>query len=282
MLISLLTTAFLMGLAGVPHCAAMCATPCAVALPQGLPVSAVLGRSLGYAVLGALAAAATATLASWSRWFSVLQPFWIMALAAAVLLGGWMLIRGALPMALQNHGLAAYRRLQGWLGGRGWLNRHPQLAAVLPTVLGMAWAALPCGLLYGAVMVAALAPELWGGAAVMLAFSLPGAVALWWLPRRLSVWRWAQGGDSGAPASSINGPSDVQAQAVVPVLWLKTEAVAASAGGTGSPVAGSQPPWWVRLADPQWAIRLSGACLVAGAGWALMHRLTVQWQAWCA
>lgn len=277
MLISLLTTAFLMGLAGVPHCAAMCATPCAVALPQGLPLSAVLGRSLGYAVLGALAAAATATLAAWSRWFSVLQPFWIMALAAAVLLGGWMLVRGALPMALQNHGLAAYRRLQGSLGDRGWLSRHPQLAAALPTVLGMAWAALPCGLLYGAVMVAALAPDLWGGATVMLAFSLPGAVALWWLPRRLSVWRWAQGGTSG-------GPSNVpQAQAVVPVLWLKTETVT-EVSPQGAAAVGSlpQPPWWVRLADPQWAIRLSGACLVAGAGWALMHRLTVQWQAWCA
>lgn len=276
MLISLLTTAFLMGLAGVPHCAAMCATPCAVALPQGLPASAVLGRSLGYGVLGALAAAATATLATWSRWFSVLQPFWIMALAAAVLLGGWMLVRGALPMTLQNHGLAAYRRLQGSLGDQGWLSRHPQLALVLPTVLGMAWAALPCGLLYGAVMVAALAPDFWGGAAVMLAFSLPGAVALWWLPRHLSVWRWAQGADFGA-ASNVT-----QAQAVVPVLWLKTEPVSASAAGVALPAAPSQPPWWVRLADPQWAIRLSGACLVAGAGWALVHRLTVQWQAWCA
>ena len=276
MLISLLTTAFLMGLAGVPHCAAMCATPCAVALPQGLPASAVLGRSLGYAVLGALAAAATATLATWSRWFSVLQPFWIMALAAAVLLGGWMLIRGALPMALQNHGLAAYRRLQGSLGDRGWLSRHPQWAALLPTVLGMAWAALPCGLLYGAVMVAALAPDFWGGAAVMLAFSLPGGVALWWLPRQLNVWRWARtGATDGVRSSSLT-------QAVVPVLWLKAEAAPAKLDGVAPSAAVAQPPWWVRLADPQWAIRLSGACLVAGAGWALVHRLTVQWQAWCA
>lgn len=277
MLISLLTTAFLMGLAGVPHCAAMCATPCAVALPQGLPTSAVLGRSLGYAVLGALAAAATATLATWSRWFTVLQPFWIMALAAAVLLGGWMLLRGALPLVLQNHGLTAYRRLQGWLAGRDGWSRHPQLARWVPVVLGMAWAALPCGLLYGAVMVAALAPDLWGGAAVMLAFSLPGGVALWWLPRRLSVWRWAQGGAAGVRSA----PSLPQAQAVVPVLWLRSEPAAPRESG---PVPDARPPspWWVRLADPQWAIRLSGACLVAGAGWALAHRLTAQWQAWCA
>lgn len=275
MLISLLITAFLMGLAGVPHCAAMCATPCAVALPQGLPVSAVLGRSLGYAVLGALAAAATATLASWSRWFSVLQPFWIMALAAAVLLGGWMVLRGALPMSLQNHGLTAYRRLHGWLGGDGWLSQHPQLAALLPTVLGMAWAALPCGLLYGAVMVAALAPDLWGGAAVMLVFSVPGAVALWWLPRQLGVWRWRQNDASGAPSNVT------QAQAVIPVLWLKA-GVAASSNALPESVARPPSTWWLTLTDPQWAIRLSGACLVAGAGWALVHRLTVQWQVWCA
>ena len=67
MLISLLTTAFLMGLAGIPHCAAMCATPCSVAVPQGLPLRSLLGRSFGYALLGAVAAGATATLSNWSR-----------------------------------------------------------------------------------------------------------------------------------------------------------------------------------------------------------------------
>lgn len=277
MLISLLVSAFLMGLVGVPHCAAMCATPCAAALPSGLPVTAVLGRSMGYALLGALAAGATATLASWSRWATALQPFWVMLLAATTLLGAWMLFKGAMPLALQNHGLNAYRRLQRSLGDRALLKRHPWLMAWLPSLLGMAWAALPCGLLYGAVMVAALAPSVWQGALVMGAFSLPGALALWWLPRQMNVWRWA-----ARPLSS--SPVALQSQALVPVLWIQRDGQPApirDPAGTLAPIDTS-PPWWAVLVNPQWAIRSAGALLAVSAAWALSHRLMDQWRAWCA
>lgn len=286
MLISLITTALLMGLAGIPHCAAMCATPCAVAVPNGLPVSALLGRTVGYALLGVLAAGATATLASWSRYSAVLQPFWLMFLAASALLGAWMLMRGGMPLVLQSQGLSAYRALQRRMNSPQWLTRHPGLANILPAVLGAAWAALPCGLLYGAVTVAALASSAWQGACVMAAFSLPGAVALWWWPRQLKVWQARGAPQDGGLVGTPSGPSPgwqgsaLQSQALVPVLWMQPDASMRAP----TPVAQvpEQAKWWLKLIDPLWAMRLSGLCLAGASSWALWHRLTEQWRAWCA
>lgn len=286
MLISLITTALLMGLAGIPHCAAMCATPCAVVVPHGLPVSALLGRSLGYAFLGAVAAGATAALASWSRFSVVLQPFWVMLLAASALLGAWMLVRGEMPLVLQSQGLAAYRALQRRMNSPQWLTRHPRLAGLLPAVLGAAWAALPCGLLYGAVTVAALASSAWQGACVMAVFSLPGAVALWWWPRQIKVWqtRGAQPGHEpdGAKvgASTALQGRALQSQALVPVLWMQADAP--KRASTAVAQVPEQARWWLKLVDPLWAMRLSGLCLAGASSWALWHRLVEQWRVWCA
>ncbi len=291
MLYSLLTTALLIGLGGMLHCGAMCAAPCAAALPQGVPLQALLGRTLGYALLGALAAGATGVLAAWSRWADALQPLWVMLLAATVLLGGWMLLKGALPGALQDHGLRGYRRLQARLDDSGLLARHPALKGVVPLVLGMAWAALPCGLLYAAVTVAALAETPLAGALVMVVFSLPGAWVLWWMPRRLGPWA------QRAPATSTT--PDIT-PAVVPVLWQPMARqtpgpalapagaarfgtpASALAGQGGTPASSIISTLRSRLSDPRWAVRLSGLVLSATAGWALAHRLLVQWQAWCA
>jgi sulfite exporter TauE/SafE len=289
MLISLLITAFLMGLAGIPHCAAMCATPCAMAAPQGLPLRALLGRSTGYALLGALAAGATAVLSSWSRTSAVLQPFWVMLLAASALLGVWMMWWGAVPQVLQNHGLAGYRSMQRWVARHEHLVSVRWLARCLPFVLGAAWAALPCGLLYGAVTIAALAPHAAQGALVMLAFSLPGAWALWWWPRQLQVWSRAPGQAGSTPSFDATSPGSwIQAQAVVPVLWMKQEATLAPASQVTAGKAGRgggramAMPWWRRLVDPRWAARLSGLCLAGASSWALWHRLLDQWRVWCA
>lgn len=177
MLISLMLSAFLMGLAGVPHCAVMCAAPCAAAMPHGLSWSVLAGRSVGYAVLGAVAAQAAHWLAAWSVWADRLQTVWIMALFATVLLGAWMLVRGQLPAWVLRRGAALHDTLRARLGQASWL-------------VGMAWAALPCGLLYSALVAAALAQDAAQGAWVMLAFSLPGGVMLKLLP---GWWRgtWA-------------------------------------------------------------------------------------------
>ena len=84
MLSSLMLTAFLMGLGGVPHCAAMCGAACAALLPNGVPLTSLLGRCVGYALLGAVAAVGFGAAAQWGRQVSFLQPLWIMALALAL------------------------------------------------------------------------------------------------------------------------------------------------------------------------------------------------------
>jgi len=279
MLTSLLINALLMGLAGLPHCAAMCGAPCAAALPRGLSWSALAGRVLGYALLGAVAAGATSALSSWSRWAGLLQPVWVMVLAAAIMMGGWMAWRGTMPAVIQNQGLRWYRQLADAAARPGgWLSR-PWAQRSLPVLLGMAWAALPCGLLYGAVVVAALAPSAWEGALVMVVFSLPGTLALAGVTRWLgSLWSRSIPAD---PALA-----GLQASATVPVLWVpgaEASRQKASAAAATAPVdAPARSPWLRALTDPRWAVRLSGVMLAGAASWALAHRLLEQWQAWCA
>lgn len=269
MLTGLLVSAFLMGLAGIPHCAAMCATPCAALLPSGVSAWSIAGRSFGYALLGAVAAAAASTLARWSQVAALLQPIWLMVLLASVMLGVWLVLKGEMPLRIQAQGMVLYRWVQQRHGpgsgqGRRWMS---------PLVLGMAWAALPCGLLYGALTVAALSPHAWGGAVVMLAFSIPGAVVLAGWPRLLARWR-----RSGVPLAASEGVDRPQLAATVPVLWQPgVPAPSATASATTR-----IPTAWAFWADGRLALRLSGACLVGGAGWALSHRLMTQWQAWCA
>ncbi len=262
MLYSLLITAGLMGLAGLPHCTAMCAAPCAAGLPRGVPWPALLGRTLGYALLGAMAAGATAWLSQWSRWAGALQPLWVMALAASALLGAWMAATGRMPDRLQEHGLAVYRRLQALPGFAG------DARQALPLFLGLAWAALPCGLIYSAVVVAMLAPSAGQGALVMAVFSLPGALVLYGLPRGLR--RWQRVPAFGAPP----------VRAGAPILWMARApgAAAQTSAGLGAGPASA----WAWLADPRWALRSSGAMLSAASTWALAHRLHEQWLIWCA
>lgn len=288
MLYGLVLTALLMGAGGLLHCGAMCAMPCAAALPGGVPVAALLGRSLGYALLGALAASAMGMVAAWSRWALVLQPLWVMLLAAVVLLGGWMVLKGTLPAQVQQQGLRGYRDLKAWVERHPRLSRHAPPRWAWPLVLGMAWAALPCGLLYGAVTVAALSASPVEGALVMLVFSLPGGLALWWFPRRLGPWSARTVSDAGA----CGEPPNLAPAPVVPVLWQPIRLLAQGTGPSGSG-SGATPsrltqadlprggPWRTWMADPRWAIRLSGAMLCLAAGWALAQRLQAQWSAWC-
>lgn len=259
----LLSAVLLMGVAGVPHCAAMCAAPCAVALPEGVGWRALLARTTGYAVLGAVAAGLTSWLGQWAAVAAMLQPLWLMALFASVLFGAWLLWHGEMPWQLQAQGQAAYRWLQQRLGGGG-------LAPRWAWVLGVFWAALPCGLLYGAVGVAALAPQAWQGALLMAVFSVPGAMAIALAPRALAHLGRASG---GGPQVAATGTG------LAPVLWVR--------GASNAAVPQVVPPdgltgRWQGGADARWALRLAGLSLVLGCGWALSHRLWAQWLAWCA
>jgi sulfite exporter TauE/SafE len=186
---ALLITAALMGLAGTPHCAAMCGAAC-VAVGGGAPgwssAGFQLGRLASYAAAGAVAAGSVQWLGRLGEWTPLLKPLWIAVHVAALMLGAWLLVRGTQPRWVQQ--LAPFRALPETTASGavpvtwGARARGPARAGVA----GLLWVAWPCGLLQSALMVAALAAGAVGGAAVMGAFAMTsslGLIAAPWLLR---------------------------------------------------------------------------------------------------
>lgn len=174
-----------MGLAGGTHCVAMCGAACAgigqaAGAAQGRALLAFqAGRVLGYAGLGALAAASMQGL-GWLTVQSVaLRPLWTFLHLAAIALGLLLLWRAQQPPWVEALGRFLWVRARA-LGVRN---------GAAPALLGILWALLPCGLLYSAVMVSALAGSVAGGALLMALFALGSGITLWAGPR---LWlRWA-------------------------------------------------------------------------------------------
>ncbi|MDR2154476.1 MAG: sulfite exporter TauE/SafE family protein [Burkholderiaceae bacterium] len=186
MSLSLASTALIMGLAGGPHCIAMCGAACAgigqAAAPRSMRAISFfqLGRLVGYSALGALAAAAMQGLGWLTIQSAALRPVWTMVHIAAILLGLLLLVQARQPLWLEAGARRVWAKVQAAMRSMG---------AAAPLGLGVAWALLPCGLLYSALMVAALAGGVAGGATVMALFALGSSLALWvgpWLLLRLS------------------------------------------------------------------------------------------------
>ncbi len=182
---SLAVTALLMGLAGGPHCVAMCGAACA-GIGQAAGVGAArsmlgfqVGRLLGYALVGALAAASVSALGWLTVQSAAIRPLWSLLHVAALVLGGLLLWQGRQPLWLD----AAAQKL--WRQVRAWGGRYGQGT---PIIIGTLWSLMPCGLLYSALMVAALTGNIAEGAGTMALFALGSSVSLWagpWLLLRL-------------------------------------------------------------------------------------------------
>ncbi|MES2183132.1 MAG: sulfite exporter TauE/SafE family protein [Pseudomonadota bacterium] len=201
--------ALAMGVAGTPHCAAMCGAPCSVAArASGGTGSAALpallvGRLAGYAAAGALAASSVTWLVAGQSVAPILRPLWAMLHATALVLGLWMLWQGAAPAWMSAVSLAVRSRAYGERkAGRGLL--HRRVPAVLRSALGgTAWALLPCGLLQSALLVASLSSDAAAGALVMAAFAASSSVALWAAP---ALWsRWGRGTTAAAALRLAGG-----------------------------------------------------------------------------
>ena len=178
---SLGATALLMGLVGGPHCVAMCGAACAgigQAAGQrknGAILGFQLGRILGYSLLGALAAASMQGLGWMTIQSAALRPVWSMFHVAALLLGLLLLLRAQQPVWLEAIGRRIWTRAKALGAGAGGA----------PILLGTLWALLPCGLLYSALLVAAMAGGPLDGAAVMALFALGTSVTMTAAP-----WLW--------------------------------------------------------------------------------------------
>jgi len=171
---ALVLTAGLMGLAGLPHCAAMCAAPCAAATracgtqPTVLPAFH-LGRLAGYAAAGAVAAASAGALQHWLSAVPALRPLWTLLQLGMLALGLWMLLRGRMPLWRPAAGSGGAQQPIHWSR----LNGPARSAA-----LGGAWIAWPCALSQSALLLALLANRPWEGAAAMGAFAIASSPGL--------------------------------------------------------------------------------------------------------
>ncbi|MFT3814702.1 MAG: sulfite exporter TauE/SafE family protein [Acidovorax sp.] len=203
MLLGVIGTTLLMGLAGGPHCVAMCAAPCA-RMGQPLPLHA--GRLIGYAALGAIAATAIGWFAQGTQWLAALRPLWALVQLLALLWGLVLLVSARQP---------------AWPG-----RFRPHARGALG--VGLAWVFLPCGLLYSAVAIAALTGDALAGATAMLAFGL--GTTLWlllapWLlaraGRRINAWRQDAGTRLAGAALALMSGWALWAHATQrgPVLW---------------------------------------------------------------
>lgn len=215
-------TALLMGLAGGPHCVAMCGAACAgIAQAAGPHQASALwgfqaGRVLGYSALGGLSAASMQGLGWLTVQSAALRPVWSLLHVAAVSVGLLLLLKTQQPVWLERLGriLWAHARQLAVDRGRG-----------MPVVVGALWTFLPCGLLYSALLVAALTGQVWQGAGVMALFALGSGVSM-----LLGPWLWLRlsglGGAGPAAPSRAGGDWGVRlaglalASSAAWALWM--------------------------------------------------------------
>lgn len=162
---ALAATAFVMGLAGGPHCTAMCGAACgglarAGNSPKASPWLFQAGRIVGYAAAGALAAGAVGSLSWAASHAAALRPVWTMFHVAVLAWGLMLLALARQPMWVGDAARRVWTKVRPLAGARGGL-----FAA------GSLWALMPCGLLYSALLVASLTGEVAGGALAMALFA---------------------------------------------------------------------------------------------------------------
>jgi sulfite exporter TauE/SafE len=207
-----------MGLAGGPHCVAMCGAACAAmgGSAAGKAEGArslwlfQLGRLAGYSAMGALAAASMQGLGWLSVHSASLRPVWSLLHVAAALLGLMLLVQARQPVWLELGARHVWSRI------RSALNRPGKPASpTVPLVLGVAWSLLPCGLLYSALLVAALSANPAEGAGVMALFAVGSGLSLMAGP-----WLWLRlrGPGSGQWAIRLAGAALLASSAWA--LWM--------------------------------------------------------------
>lgn len=176
---SLAFTALIMGLAGGPHCVAMCGAACAgMGQVAGAHQNRVLlsfqsGRWLGYSLMGGLVAFSVQALGWLTVESAALRPVWSMLHVAAVVLGLLLIWQAKQPVWLDQSAQQLWAKIR---------RLNANLGKIAPIAVGVLWALMPCGLLYSALMVAALTGNVLDGALTMACFALGSGVSLGMAP----------------------------------------------------------------------------------------------------
>jgi hypothetical protein len=178
-LAGLLVAAALAGAVGSAHCVAMCGAGCAALTgdDRWRRLAFQAGRLTGYAALGASVAASAGALQWAASHAAVLKPFQAMFHVAVIFMGLSLVWLGAQPVWVDRAAQRAWRALR--------LRTLSLDRSHWPFAAGVLWAALPCGLLYSALMLAGLADTPLHGAAVMGAFAAVSGAGL-----QLGVSQW--------------------------------------------------------------------------------------------
>ena len=201
-----------MGLAGGPHCIAMCGAACAgIGHAAGRHQTAALwsfqaGRVLGYSALGAFAAASMQGLGWLTVQTAALRPLWTLLHVATFVLGLLLLWKAQQPVWLEQAGKRVWYRVRALTSGPGRGG---------PLVIGIFWTFLPCGLLYSALLVAALTGSALEGALVMALFALGTSVSMMAGP-----WLWLRLGGRGAGDWGVRLAGLLLAATSVGALWM--------------------------------------------------------------
>lgn len=174
MTIALLVAALLMGFFGSPHCLGMCGglvTAFGLSMKdaspskrRGLVATYHLGRLLSYSFLGLMAGLIGT---------AVLEPLMIGNSMPRILLGLVLVLVGVTML-----GAPFLTKLERF-GMRFWQFLGPLRQKVFPLTTfpraltaGLLWGFLPCGLVYGALLIAVVAHNPLSGAALMFVFGL--------------------------------------------------------------------------------------------------------------
>lgn len=182
-----LGTGAVAGLASIPHCAGMCGPLAAFACTRrpvrAAPLRYQAGRTLGYAIAGAIAGGfgAVVTSALPAVWTGALLS-WSLAIALGI--AAWRLWRLGSPGPAGSATVA----LGTGPRRRSLFDRVVQRAPREPALFGLVTALLPCGALLAALLLAAGSSSSFGGALVMLGFvttSGAGLLGVAWLASRL-------------------------------------------------------------------------------------------------
>ncbi len=193
MTLALATSAFLLGLAGGPHCAVMCG-----ALQAGVAHRATtratqraalwlqLGRLIGYAAAGALVTASVSALSSMGSGTPLLKPIWSIFQVSALAFGVALLATGRVPVWLSRLTLRRSQPQPQPNNAVRFMRRAP--SGLKAAGAGACWAVMPCGLLQSALIVAALSNTALQGAGVMSAFAIGTSISLFAVT---SAWGFA-------------------------------------------------------------------------------------------
>lgn len=209
---SLALTALLMGLAGGPHCVAMCGAACAgIGQAAGVNKTSAmwmfqLGRAIGYSGLGALAAASMQGLGWMTVQSAALRPVWSMFHVAMAVLGMVLLVKAQQPVWMEQAGRKIWSGARGLAFGKG---------RGAPLVVGALWTFLPCGLLYSALLVAGLTGRALDGALVMALFAIGTSVSM-----MLGPWLWLRLKGKGSGNVGVRLAGLVLAVSSVWALWM--------------------------------------------------------------